>query len=223
MRFLTKLAGGVALGSAVLLLGAPATAFAATDDGATKEPRSSHEEKSKKKSDGGHDTYNLRDKEGKELVCAANKQTNELNVSNIIKGNTITDSVIVITQNVASSQTNESGPRTIVCIRDLELDAKVEADLLGDLFKMVERSGIGRVASPAGQRAGKATEPTVAYAGPEGAWVFPATGSVAAGDGGAFTDTNTGALVTTGAGMMGVAALVGIALLRRRSANGTVA
>ncbi|GAA2218564.1 hypothetical protein ACFY2R_22070 [Micromonospora olivasterospora] len=38
--FLTRLAGGVALGSAALLFGAPATAFAATYE-PTKEPTSS--------------------------------------------------------------------------------------------------------------------------------------------------------------------------------------
>jgi hypothetical protein len=48
-------------------------------------------------------------------------------------------------------------------------------------------------------------------------------GSVAAGDGGALAASNTGGLAAAGAGMLGVAALGGLGLLRRRSADETVA
>ncbi|MGK5440707.1 hypothetical protein ACSNN7_02585 [Micromonospora sp. URMC 105] len=227
MRFLTKIAGGVALGGAALLLGAPAAALAAPDD-TPKEPKAksqgqvtkSQGKTSKKKPDDKVETFSLRDKEGNGVTCATNKQINKLNVQNIISDNTITDSVVVFNQAAAGAAANTSGQTLIVCIRDLDVEVDVETDLLADLLRMVE-AGIGGVAAPAGQRAGTLPSAGGAYAGPEGAWALPKTGGVAAGDGGAFSDTNTGALTATGAGMLGAAAIGGIALLRRRSTNGT--
>ncbi|MGN9778417.1 hypothetical protein ACTMS0_22000 [Micromonospora sp. H33] len=223
MNFLTKLAGGVVLGSAALLLAAPATALAATDDGPSKEPSASDRgQESKKKSDDKPKTFDLKDKDGKGVICATTKQINEQNISQIIKDNTITDSVVTFNLSGAQSATNDnrSQPNTlIVCIRDLDVALDVEADLLGDLLRMVEAS-TGRVG-----QAPAANTPAAggAYAGPDGAWVLPSTAGVAAGDGGALAGTNTGALTAAGAGMMGVGVLGGIALLRRRSASGPVA
>ncbi|MER7334054.1 MULTISPECIES: hypothetical protein [unclassified Micromonospora] len=218
---MTKVAGGMVLGSAALLLAAPAAALAATD-GEPKEPTASNQgQTSKKKSDDKPKTFNLHDKDGNGVICATNKQINEQNISQIIKDNTITNSVVTFNLSAAQSATNDNRVQPnniVVCIRDLDVEVDVETDLLADLLRMVD-AGSSAAASPAGQpaRAGGA------YAGPEGAWVLPQTAGVAAGDGGALADTNTGALTAAGAGMMGVGVLGGIALLRRRSANGTVA
>ncbi|NJP34626.1 hypothetical protein [Micromonospora thermarum] len=224
MSFLTKLAGGVVLGSAALLLAAPATALAATDDGSKDRKTSDRGHESDRKSDDKPKTFDLKDKKGNGVICATTKQINEQNINQIIKDNTIEDSVVTFNLNAAQSATNDNRtqPNTIVvCIRDLDVAVDVEADLLGDLLRMVE------AASPAGQRAGTTAGTTAApggaYAGPEGAFVLPKTAGVAAGDGGAFSDTDTGALTAAGAGLMGVGVLGGIALLRRRSANGTAA
>ncbi|MER5336722.1 hypothetical protein [Micromonospora sp. NPDC002717] len=220
MRFLTKLAGGVVLGSAALLIAAPATALAATDEG-PKAPTTSNQGQAKKKSDDKPKTFTLHDKKGNGVTCATNKQINEQNITQIIKDNTITNSIVTFNLSAAQSATNDNRTQPnniVVCIRDLDVDVDVETDLLADLLGMVE-AGIGKAGSPVGQTAGNSG----AYAGPDGAWVLPRTAGVAAGDGGALSDTNTGALTATGAGMMGVGVLGGIALLRRRSANGTVA
>ncbi|PZF98998.1 hypothetical protein C1I99_12365 [Micromonospora deserti] len=207
------------LGSAALLLAAPATALAASD-GELNEPIASNQgQKSKNKSDDKPKTFNLRDKVGNGVTCATNKQINEQNISQIIKDNTIKDSVVTFNLNAESNAANVIDTQSIVvCIRDLEVEVDVEIGLLGDLLRMAE-AGIGGTGSPVGQPAGN----TAAYADPDGAWVLPKTAGVAAGDGGALADTNTGALTAAGAGMMGVGVLGGIALLRRRSANGTVA
>ncbi|MEU4644270.1 hypothetical protein [Micromonospora sp. NPDC023814] len=220
MRFLTKLAGGVVLGSAALLLAAPATALAATDEG-PKEPTTSNQGQAKKKSDDKPKTFSLQDKKGNGVTCATNKQINEQNITQIIKDNTITNSIVTFNLSAAQSASNDNRTQPnniVVCIRDLDVEVDVETDLLADLLGMVE-AGIGKAGSPVGQPAGSSG----AYAGPDGAWVLPRTAGVAAGDGGALSDTNTGALTAAGAGMMGVGVLGGIALLRRRSANGTVA
>ncbi len=220
MSVLTKFAGGVVLGSAALLLAAPAAALAAPDG--PSEPKASKQgQESKKKSADKIKTFDLKDKEGNGVTCATNKQINEQNISQIIKDNTITNSVITFNLSAAqaASNDNRTQPNTIiVCIRDIDVAVDVRTDLLSDLLRMVE-AGTGTAGSPVG------STPALggAYAGPNGAWVLPATAAVAAGDGGALSDTHTGALAATGAGMMGVGALGGIALLRRRSANGTVA
>ncbi|MBQ0906324.1 hypothetical protein [Micromonospora sp. U21] len=225
MRFLTKLAGGMVLGSAALLLAAPATALAAPDDGPTKQPKASTQGQKSKKSDDKPKTFDLKDRDGNGVTCATTRQINEQNISNVVKDNTIEDSVVTFNLSAAQSATNDTRtqPNTIVvCIRDLEVEVDVETDLLGDLLRMVEAS-LGPAGSPGGQPAGNTAAAGGAYAGPDGAWVLPSTAGVAAGDGGAFSDTNTGVLTAAGAGMMGVGVLGGIALLRRRSANGTVA
>ncbi|MEV4656651.1 hypothetical protein [Micromonospora sp. NPDC049301] len=242
---MTKLAGGVVLGSAALLLAAPATALAAADDGPTKEPTASDQGQESKKSDDGPTkapkasdqgqkskksddkpkTFSLKDKNGNGVTCATTKQINEQNISNIVKDNTITDSVVTFNLSAAqaASNTNSTQPHTIVvCIRDLDVEVDVETDLLSDLLRMVE-AGVNEAGSPVGKVAGNAAPAGGAYAGPDGAWVLPRTAGVAAGDGGAFSDTNTGALTAAGAGMIGVGVLGGIALLRRRSADDTVA
>ncbi|MFI7650229.1 hypothetical protein ACIBTZ_29720 [Micromonospora sp. NPDC049460] len=220
MRFLTKLAGGVVLGSAALLLAAPATALAATDEG-PKEPTASNQGQAKKKSDDKPKTFSLHDKKGNGVTCATNKQINEQNITQIIKDNTITNSIVTFNLSAAQSASNDNRTQPnniVVCIRDLDVEVDVETDLLADLLGMVE-AGIGKAGSSVGQPAGASG----AYAGPDGAWVLPKTAGVAAGDGGALSGTNTGALTAAGASMMGVGVLGGIALLRRRSANGTVA
>ncbi|MFC4017664.1 hypothetical protein ACFOW4_06870 [Micromonospora sp. GCM10011542] len=222
---MTKLAGGMVLGSAALLLAAPATALAAPDDGPTNQPKASSQGQKSKKSDDKPKTFDLKDRDGNGVTCATTKQINEQNISNIVKDNTIEDSVVTFNLSAAQSASNTrtQQPNTIVvCIRDLEVGVDVETDLLGDLLTMVEAS-LGRAGSPVGQPAGNTAAADGAYAGPDGAWVLPSAAGVAAGDGGAFSDTNTGVLTATGAGMMGVGVLGGIALLRRRSANGTVA
>ncbi|TYB95216.1 hypothetical protein FXF53_25255 [Micromonospora sp. WP24] len=220
-RFLTKLAGGVVLGSAALLLAAPATALAAADE-EPKEPKASSQgQESKKKSHEEPKTFNLKDKEGNGVTCATTEQANEQNISNIVKDNTITNSIVSFHLSAAQSASNEvrTQPNNIVvCIRDIDVDVDVKTDLLSDLLAMVQ-AGLGE----AGSVANNASAPVGAYAGPDGAWVLPKTAGVAAGDGGSLSDTNTGALTAVGASMMGVGALGGIALLRRRSANGTVA
>ncbi|MEH0936695.1 hypothetical protein [Micromonospora psammae] len=239
-RFLTKLAGGLVLGSVAVVLAAPASALAATDPGKDPQPSNQGEdskgedskgedskgenskgEKSKKKDDKPK-TFKLRDKKGNGVICATNEQANELRVQNIVSDNTITDSVVVFNQNAAGSATNTGARALVVCIRDLDVDVNVETELLDDILRMAQ-AGLGGLASPTGQRAGRLPAAGGAYAGPDGAWVLPRAGGVAAGDGGAFADSNTAALTATGAGMMGVGVLGGLALLRRRSANGTVA
>lgn len=222
IRFLTKLAGGVVLGSAALLLAAPATALAAPDGEPQERTGSNQGQTSQKKSDDKPKTFNLRDKNGNGVTCATTKQINEQNISQVIKDNTIEDSVVTFNLSAAQSATNDNRtqPNTIVvCIRDLDVELDVETDLLGDLLRMVETS-LGEAGSPLGQ---PATTAGGAYAGPDGAWVLPKAAGVAAGDGGALSDTNTGALTAAGAGMVGVGVLGGIALLRRRSTDGTVA
>ncbi|MFI6820470.1 hypothetical protein ACIBJE_05875 [Micromonospora sp. NPDC050187] len=221
MRLSTKLAGGVLLGSAALLFAAPATALAATD-GETNAPTASNEgQVSQKKSNDRPKTFNLRDKNGNGVICASTRQSNEQSISQIIRDNTITDSVVTFNLSAAQAASNENRTQPnniVVCIRDIDVDVDVETDLLADLLRMVE-AGVGEAGSPAAPSASTSG----VYAGPEGAWVLPSTAAVAAGDGGALADTNTGALTAGGAGMMGVGVLGGIALLRRRSANGTVA
>ncbi|TDC78682.1 hypothetical protein E1193_20350 [Micromonospora sp. KC606] len=271
--FLTKLAGGVVLGSAALLIAAPATALAASD-GPTKEPNNSnHEREWKRDSNDRNDqnnrndrenrndrdnrngnekdnkdnkdkkggegdrtdkddknnkndrakTFTLRDKNGNGVVCATNDQNVEAGVAQTISNNTISGGVNYFNQSgVASATLDVNNVRaTVVCIRDIDVDVEVKEDLLNDILQTVQLAGAG-VGTPLGQPTGI---PALggAYAGPNGAWVLPANGSVAAGEGGAFADSNTGSLVAAGTGMMGVAALGGFGLLRRRSVDGTVA
>ncbi|MGW3893527.1 hypothetical protein ACWD69_33265 [Micromonospora chokoriensis] len=106
-KFLTKLAGGVVLGSAALLLSAPAAAFAA--------------------SDGEYEESRAKDRNG--FVCATNEQLNELIAANIISENDIEDSEVTFEQSVTVDATNENstGPNNlIVCIRDIDVDVDVE-------------------------------------------------------------------------------------------------
>ncbi|MCM0674380.1 hypothetical protein NCC78_06710 [Micromonospora phytophila] len=106
-KFLTKLAGGVVLGSAALLLSAPAAALAA--------------------SDGEYGDSNGKDRNG--FVCATNEQINELIVANIISDNDIEDSEVDFEQSVEVDQTNDSRTQPnniIVCIRDIDVDVDVE-------------------------------------------------------------------------------------------------
>ncbi|MEU4678440.1 hypothetical protein [Micromonospora sp. NPDC023737] len=220
-RFLTKLAGGVVLGSAALLLAAPATALAAGDEEA-KEPKASNQgQESRKKSHEEPKTFDLKDKEGNGVTCATTEQINEQNIVNIIKDNTIKNSVVTFNLRAQQAASNSIGPlpnTVVVCIRDIDVDVDVKTNLLSDLLAMVEAN-----LDEAGSPVGSAPAAAGAYAGPDGAWILPKTAAVAAGDGGSLSDTNTGALTAIGASMMGVGALGGIALLRRRSANGTVA
>ncbi|MEH0829244.1 MULTISPECIES: hypothetical protein [unclassified Micromonospora] len=105
-KFLTRLAGGVALGSAALLLGTPAAAFA---------------------SDGYGDS---KDRDRGSVFCGNNKQSNEVFVGNFVVGNDIEDSDVDIDQDADVDATNENqqggGPRTNVCIGDVDLELELE-------------------------------------------------------------------------------------------------
>lgn len=105
-RFLTRLAAGVGLGSAALLLGTPTAALAASY---------------------GEDSHERSDRGG--LVCATNEQINELIAANIISDNHIEDSEVTFEQAASVEATNENRtqPNTvIVCISDVELDLERE-------------------------------------------------------------------------------------------------
>ncbi|MEU4645480.1 hypothetical protein [Micromonospora sp. NPDC023814] len=106
-RFLIRLAGGVALGSAALLLGAPAAALAAPY-GHTTEP-------------GAWDRT--------EVVCATNEQSNDVIVAQIISDNTIRDSDVSVEQSAAVETTNDNRTQpnnVVVCIGDIDVDVDVE-------------------------------------------------------------------------------------------------
>ncbi|TDB79424.1 hypothetical protein [Micromonospora sp. KC721] len=249
--FLSKLAGGVALGSAALLLGAPAAALAATD-GPDKEPNNQQREwkrdsndttdrnkdqnnntdkgdKNDKNNNADKNdkndkpkTFKLKDKDGNGVICATNDQNAESGVAQTISNNTLTGGVNTFVQIGASAAVNANAQALVVCIRDLDVDVDVEVDLLSDILETVEASRASGAGTPLGQPVANIPALGGAYAGPNGAWVLPANGGVAAGEG-PFADSNTGSLVAAGAGLMGVAALGGFGLLRRRSADGTVA
>ncbi|WP_285787098.1 hypothetical protein [Micromonospora sp. NBRC 101691] len=216
MRLFTKLGGGVVLGSAALLLAAPAAALAANDGGPREAGAPAQGPVSTKKSDDTPRTFNTQDKSGNGVTCASNQQVNEQNIAQVIKNNIIVNSMVSFNLGAAQAASNDIGPQNnnvVVCIRDIDVDVNLRHNLLTDFLRMAE-VGASAAASPGG---------SVAQVGPNGAWVLPSTAAVAAGGGGALADTNTGALAAGGAGMVGVGVLSGIALLRRRSVNGTVA
>ncbi|MER7334008.1 MULTISPECIES: hypothetical protein [unclassified Micromonospora] len=106
-RFLTRLAGGVALGSAALLLGTPAAALAAPF-GYPTEPGAS---------------------DRSEVVCATNEQSNRALIAQIISDNTIRDSDVTFDQSATVEQTNDNRTQpnnVVVCIGDLDVDVDVE-------------------------------------------------------------------------------------------------
>lgn len=114
-RFLARLAGGVALGSAALLLGTPVAAFASD----------------------GYDDYDKYDKyeysksdERNGVVCGNIDQFNEQFVGNFVVGNDIEDSDVDIDQDAAAVGTNAAAVIGVICVRDVEVDVDVEADLL---------------------------------------------------------------------------------------------
>ncbi|WP_416902874.1 hypothetical protein [Micromonospora echinospora] len=216
MRLFTKLGGGVVLGSAALLLAAPAAALAANDGGPREAGAPAQGPVSTTKSDDTPRTFNTQDKSGNGVTCASNQQVNEQNIAQVIKNNIIVNSVVSFNLGAAQAASNDIGPQNnnvVVCIRDIDVDVNLRHNLLTDFLRMAE-VGASAAASSGG---------SVAQVGPNGAWVLPSTAAVAAGGGGALADTNTGALAAGGAGMVGVGVLSGIALLRRRSVNGTVA
>ncbi|MFG3699400.1 hypothetical protein ACGF5C_15970 [Micromonospora sp. NPDC047620] len=105
-RFLIRLAGGVALGSAALLLGAPAAALAAPY---------------------GHTEPGAWDRT--EVVCATNEQSNEVTVAQIISDNTIRDSDVSVEQSAAVETTNDNRTQpnnVVVCIGNIDVDVDVE-------------------------------------------------------------------------------------------------
>ncbi|MGS2616814.1 hypothetical protein ACVCAH_20150 [Micromonospora sp. LZ34] len=107
-RFLTRLAGGVGLASAALLLGTPAAALASYGEDSRYEPS---------------------DRNG--VVCATNEQLNKLIVANIISDNDIEDSDVTFEQNISVDQTNENTTQpnnVVVCIGDVDVDVDVEED-----------------------------------------------------------------------------------------------
>ena len=281
-RFLTKVAGGVALGSAALLLGAPATALAYPAPEAESEDTVqvySHkrgDKKGDKKRDHKRDhkreqnTFYVKDRGGEIYTCQLVEQDSEAKVRNVIgdvdlsgSSNT-TVTVIPITPAIAPN-VNLTG--LVICFRDIDVDltADVDVDLglldglppinggilaqpfqangtgglgissllsLGWLEELF-RSGLSVTADgviigggggvlPPGNGNGNGNGLPPGNGNGNGlANILPA-GGVAAGDGGALS-SNAGTLAAAGAGLMGVAALGGMGLLRRRSANGTVA
>ncbi|MER5336054.1 hypothetical protein [Micromonospora sp. NPDC002717] len=106
-RFLTRLAGGVALGGAALLLGTPAAALAAPYGHGTES--------------GAWDRT--------EVVCANNEQSNEVTIAQIIKDNTIRDSDVSVEQAAAVETTNDNRTQpnnVVVCIGNVDVDVDVE-------------------------------------------------------------------------------------------------
>ncbi|MEV4656649.1 hypothetical protein [Micromonospora sp. NPDC049301] len=104
-RFLTKLAGAVGLGSAALLLSAPAAALAAPNGQATDYEAS----------------------ERNSISCANSEQTNELTVVNVIRDNTIEESDVTFEQatSVEATNDNQTQPNhVIVCINSVNVEVE---------------------------------------------------------------------------------------------------
>ncbi|MEH0936693.1 hypothetical protein [Micromonospora psammae] len=102
-RFLAKLAGGVALGSAALLLSAPTAALAASDDDYK---------------------YRVSDRDG--VVCGNNDQFNKVIVANIISGNDIEDSDVEFNQRAEADADNDSRQARVICFRDVDVEVDVD-------------------------------------------------------------------------------------------------
>ncbi|MFF4877549.1 hypothetical protein [Micromonospora sp. NPDC000668] len=105
-KFLIKLAGGVALGSAALLLGTPVAALAAPYEQAYGQASDRNE-----------------------VVCATNEQTNKVDITQVISDNTIEDSDVTFEQSAAVETTNDNQTQpntTVVCIGDIDVDVDVE-------------------------------------------------------------------------------------------------
>ncbi|TDB78110.1 hypothetical protein [Micromonospora sp. KC723] len=171
-RFLTKLAGGAVLGSAALLLAAPAAALATTD-GPTKEPRNSNQEREwerdsadETRENGTRKRFNLRDSEGNGVTCATNDQNADANVIQNISDNVIVGGANVFTQTGVAAATNVNAQAVVVCIRDIELDVDVDIDVLDNILDAVESATTGGTAGWVPGLGG-------VYAGPDGAWVNP--------------------------------------------------
>lgn len=248
-RFLTKVAGGVALGSAALLLGAPAAAFAepAEADAASKpdavEEQTADKGKKKgedKKGDKGHGKklskedfkHRVTDKHGKVFQCAVAKQKADATAKSIIgdvKVSKSKDTVIAIIPFVPASADSINNSGLVVCVRDIDLEQEFELEI--DELELDELDSVSGKASESDVTFELGSLEEIArglYVGKEGILLgglggdLPA-GGIAAGDGGALAGGNQGALAAAGAGMLGAAALGGLALRRRRSANGTLA
>ncbi|MGN9775964.1 hypothetical protein ACTMS0_09330 [Micromonospora sp. H33] len=107
-RFLTKLAGGVALGTAALLLGTPVAALA---------------------SDGHDSKHRSSDRDG--FVCGTAEQINKVLVAQIVSDNEIEDSDVRVDQrsDVTATNDNRTQPNNvIVCIRDVDLELELELE-----------------------------------------------------------------------------------------------
>ncbi|WP_406077959.1 hypothetical protein [Micromonospora sp. NBC_00858] len=106
-KFLIKLAGGVALGSAALLLGTPVAALAAPYGQAYGQAS-----------------------ERNEVVCANSEQSNEVDIAQIISDNTIKDSDVDVnveqSASVEATNENETQHNIVVCIGDIDVDVDVE-------------------------------------------------------------------------------------------------
>ncbi|MGK5440705.1 hypothetical protein ACSNN7_02575 [Micromonospora sp. URMC 105] len=103
-KFLARLAGGVALGSAALLLGTPAAAFASDEY--------------------GYDDSKDRDRGG--VVCGNLVQDNEVFVGNFIVGNDVEDSEVEVEQEATADVTNAGAVQDVFCVGDVELDLEIE-------------------------------------------------------------------------------------------------
>lgn len=164
-RFLTKVAGGVALGSAALLLGAPAIAYAepateaeVTDAAATqaetadttKAPAEAEGKHKAGKGKKGHDPkqggkklseedfkYRVKDKHGKVFQCAVAKvSAGAKSVVGDINVSKTKDSIVAIFPIVPSIAKSANNSGVVVCIRDLDKkEIEFELDDLVPLFE----------------------------------------------------------------------------------------
>ena len=243
-RFLTKVAGGVALGSAALLLGAPAAAFAEPAEADAAKPDTVEEQTLGKGAKGDKEhgkkgekehgkklskedfKHRVKDKHGKVFACAVAKQKADADAKSIIgdvKVSKSKETIIAIIPIVPARAASVNNSGLVICVpeHDLVRPLELELDGLDPVVSDVDESDASFELSSIEDLA------RGLYVGKDGVLLgglgsdLPA-GAVAAGDGGALAGGHQGALAAAGAGMLGVAALGGLAL-RRRSANGTVA
>lgn len=253
-RILTKVAGGVALGGAALLLSAPATALADTpaevDAETTKHQKSDkRDHKKHKRGERGHDRdaikFHVKDRHGEVYQCGILQQESEADATSIIGDVDLSGSsnaIVAVIPITPALSGNLADVGLVVCIRDID----VEVDITDLDFESILPLGNGvtpAAASLNGTGFGSplgwldtlfsggvhVTEDGIIVGGSgagngngNGNGVTP-LGGVAAGDGGALSATNAGTMAAAGAGVLGAAALGGLGLLRRRSADDTVA
>ena len=143
-RFLTKVAGGVALGSAALLLGAPATALADPAPEAESEDTVqvySHkrgDKKGDKKRDHKRDhkreqnTFYVKDRGGEIYTCQLVEQDSEAKVRNVIgdvdlSGSSNTTVTVIPFTPAIAPNVNLTG--LVICFRDIDVDLTADVDV----------------------------------------------------------------------------------------------